>query len=79
MSLKSLVLCSDEKIVRVLRRVLGDLDIEVDTCGDSDAALRNSPGNDLRPSLPTAPIPEPSKSCEALGALHAISRRSQWR
>jgi len=40
MSLKSLVLCSDEKIVRVLRRVLGDLDIEVDLCGDSDAALR---------------------------------------
>jgi c-di-GMP-binding flagellar brake protein YcgR len=40
MSLKSLVLCSDEKIVRVLRRVLGDLDIEVDLCGTSDAALR---------------------------------------
>ena len=40
MSLKSLVLCSDEKIVRVLRRVLGDLDIEVDLCASSDAALR---------------------------------------
>jgi c-di-GMP-binding flagellar brake protein YcgR len=40
MSLKSLVLCSDEKIVRVLRRVLGDLDIDVDLCGTSDAALR---------------------------------------
>jgi c-di-GMP-binding flagellar brake protein YcgR len=40
MSLKSLVLCSDEKIVRVLRRVLGDLDIDVDLCGDSDSALR---------------------------------------
>jgi ActR/RegA family two-component response regulator len=40
MSLKSLVLCSDEKIVRVLRRVLGDLDIAVELCGDSDAALR---------------------------------------
>jgi c-di-GMP-binding flagellar brake protein YcgR len=33
-------LCSDEKIVRVLRRVLGDLDIEVDLCATADAALR---------------------------------------
>ncbi len=40
MSLKSLVLCADEKIVRVLRRVLGDLDIDVDLCSSSDAALR---------------------------------------
>src|SRR5262249_9081393 len=39
-SLKSLVLCSDEKIVRVLRRVLGDLDIEIDLCANADAALR---------------------------------------
>jgi c-di-GMP-binding flagellar brake protein YcgR len=40
MSLKALVLCSDEKIVRVLRRILGDLDIAVDLCSDSDSALR---------------------------------------
>jgi c-di-GMP-binding flagellar brake protein YcgR len=40
MGLKSLLLCSDEKIVRVLRRVLGDLDIEVDLCSNSDTALR---------------------------------------
>ncbi|HEY1679740.1 MAG TPA: PilZ domain-containing protein [Candidatus Sulfotelmatobacter sp.] len=40
MSLKSLVLCSDEKIVRVLRRVLGDLDIDLELCANSDAALR---------------------------------------
>ena len=40
MSLKSLVLCSDEKIVRVLRRVLGDLDIEMELCVGADAALR---------------------------------------
>ncbi|MGP0020669.1 MAG: PilZ domain-containing protein [Candidatus Sulfotelmatobacter sp.] len=39
MSLKSLVLCADEKIVRVLRRVLGDLDIAVELCEDSDSAL----------------------------------------
>lgn len=40
MTLKSLVLCSDEKIVRVLRRVLGDLEIEIELCTSSDAALR---------------------------------------
>jgi len=40
MRLKSLLLCSDEKIVRILRRVLGDLDIAVDLCADSDSALR---------------------------------------
>lgn len=40
MGLKALVLCSDEKIVRVLRRVLGDLDIEVELCPNADAALR---------------------------------------
>lgn len=40
MSLKSLVLCSDDKIVRILRRVLGDLEISVELCPDSDAALR---------------------------------------
>lgn len=40
MSLKTLLLCSDAKIVRVLRRVLGDLDIAVDLCADADSALR---------------------------------------
>jgi len=40
MALKSLLLCSDEKIVRVLRRVLGDLEIEVELCPNADAALR---------------------------------------
>jgi c-di-GMP-binding flagellar brake protein YcgR len=40
MSLKALVLCSDEKIVRVLRRTLGDLDISVELCLDADIALR---------------------------------------
>jgi c-di-GMP-binding flagellar brake protein YcgR len=40
MTLKSLVLCSDEKIVRVLRRTLGDLEIGVELCSDADSALR---------------------------------------
>jgi CheY-like chemotaxis protein len=40
MSLRSLVLCSDEKIVRVLRRVLSDLDIGIEHCTEADGAIR---------------------------------------
>lgn len=40
MGLRSLLLCSDEKIVRVLRRVLGDLEIDVELCPNSETALR---------------------------------------
>jgi len=40
MSLNALLLCSDEKIVRVLRRTLGDLEIAVELCHSADAALR---------------------------------------
>lgn len=40
MNLKSLLLCADEKIVRVLRRTLGELDIAVDVCGNAEEALR---------------------------------------
>jgi CheY-like chemotaxis protein len=39
MSLKSLVFCSDEKIVRVLRRVLSDLEISVDHCTNGESAI----------------------------------------
>jgi CheY-like chemotaxis protein len=39
MGLKSLVLCADEKIVRVLRRVLSDLEIGIEHCTDPDGAL----------------------------------------
>jgi CheY-like chemotaxis protein len=41
MNLKSLLLCSDEKIVRVLRRTLGDLDISVEHCTSAETALRH--------------------------------------
>jgi CheY-like chemotaxis protein len=41
MNLKSLLLCSDEKIVRILRRTLGDLEISVEHCAGSEVALRH--------------------------------------
>src|SRR5579872_1464409 len=41
MNLRSLLLCSDEKIVRVLRRTLGDMDISVEHCSSSEVALRH--------------------------------------
>ena len=37
MSLQALVLCSDDKIIRVLRRVLSDLEIGVELCTDADS------------------------------------------
>jgi len=40
MSLQALVLCSDDKILRVLRRVLSDLEIAVECCNDADSAIR---------------------------------------
>src|SRR5271156_545779 len=41
MKLKALLLSSDDKIVRVLRRTLGDLDIAVEHCTSSEVALRH--------------------------------------
>ncbi|MGD0793664.1 MAG: PilZ domain-containing protein [Terriglobales bacterium] len=38
--MKSLLLSSDEKTVRVLRRVLGDLEIDVEYCSAADDAIR---------------------------------------
>ena len=40
MSLNALVLCSDEKIVRVLRRVLSELEIGIQHCTEPDGAIR---------------------------------------
>jgi hypothetical protein len=40
MNLKSILLSSDEKTVRVLRRVLGDLEIDVEHCTSADHAIR---------------------------------------
>ncbi len=40
MGLTALILCSDEKIVRVVRRVLADLDIQAECCTEPSAALR---------------------------------------
>ena len=39
MSLQSLVFCSDEKIVRVLRRVLNELEIGAEYCAEAEAAV----------------------------------------
>ncbi len=40
MNLKSLLLSSDEKTIRILRRVLSDLEIAVEHCAQAEAALR---------------------------------------
>ena len=40
MNLKALLLSSDEKTVRILRRVLGDLEIDLEHCSTADDAIR---------------------------------------
>jgi len=40
MSLQLLLVCSEDKIVRVLRRVLSDLEIDVEICLDADSAVQ---------------------------------------
>jgi len=40
MNLNTLVLCSDDTIMRVLRRVLSDLEVGIETCADADSAVR---------------------------------------
>jgi len=40
MNLKSLLICSDEKTVRILRRVLSELEIAIEHCDKADAAIR---------------------------------------
>src|ERR1700730_12156889 len=40
MSLQCLVFSSDDKILRVLRRVLSDLEIGIEHCMDADSAIR---------------------------------------
>ena len=40
MNLQSLLVCSDERILRVLRRVLDELEIEVEHCADPTAATK---------------------------------------
>jgi DNA-binding response OmpR family regulator len=38
--LQSLLLCTDDKVVRVLRRVLSEMEIGVELCADADAAVQ---------------------------------------
>ena len=37
MNLQALLVCSDERILRVLRRVMDELEIEVEPCADPTA------------------------------------------
>jgi len=39
MSLQALVFCADEKVVRVLRRVLSELEIGLEVCADAESAI----------------------------------------
>ncbi len=40
MNLQSLIYCSDDKIVRILRRVLNDMEVGIEQCAEPDLAIR---------------------------------------
>lgn len=39
-ALQALLVCSDERVVRVMRRVLSEMDIEIDHCAEVDVAIQ---------------------------------------
>lgn len=66
MNLKSLLLSSDEKTVRILRRVLSDLEIGVEHCAAPDEALRR-----ITRSRFEAIIVDSASVADAAGVLRA--------
>jgi len=44
MNLQALVVCSDDKIIRALRRGLSDLEIAIESCSDAESAGRKLTG-----------------------------------
>ena len=79
MNLKSLLLCSDEKIGRVLRRTLGDLEIDVEHCTTAEAALRYLTRDRLRRSSWIVRVPAPPMFCAARERHPATNAPSRWR
>jgi DNA-binding response OmpR family regulator len=60
MNLQSLLLSSDEKTIRILRRVLSDLDISVEHCSDADDAIRRITRQRFEAIIVDAASPEAS-------------------
>jgi len=69
MSLTSLVVCGDAPAVQVLTRILRDLDIEVEYCGDVSSALQRAQSKPF-----DAVIVDCEEAAEALNLLLAIRR-----
>jgi CheY-like chemotaxis protein len=66
MNLKCLLVSSDEKTVRILRRVLSDLEIVVDHCENADAAIRKLTRQRFESIIVDCAIPD-----EGAGVLRA--------
>jgi DNA-binding response OmpR family regulator len=65
MSLNSLLVCSDDKTVRVLRRVLSDLEISVEHCVDTESAVHQLTRNRFEAVI---------VDCGSSGALNQVFR-----
>ena len=79
MNLKSLLLCADDKIGRVLRRTLGDLDIGVDHCTSAETALRHLTRDRFEAIIVDCAGPGAADVLRAARPHHAISGPLQWR
>src|ERR1700675_1638036 len=66
MNLKCLLVSSDEKTVRILRRVLSDLEILVEHCETTDAAIRKITRQRFESIIVDCAIPD-----EGAGVLRA--------
>jgi DNA-binding response OmpR family regulator len=58
--LQSLLLCGDDKVVRVLRRVLSEMEISVEHCSDPDSATQKLTRQRFEAVIVDCTIPEPA-------------------
>jgi len=74
MNLKCLLVSSDEKTVRILRRVLSDLEILVEHCDNSDNAIRKLTRQRFESIIVDCAIPDQSAILKAAKAAPANNR-----
>jgi DNA-binding response OmpR family regulator len=58
--LQSLLLCGDDKVIRVLRRVLSEMEISVEHCSDPDSATQKLTRQRFEAVIVDCTIPEPA-------------------
>ncbi len=76
MNLKSLLVSSDDKTVRVLRRVLSDLEIDVECCASVDDAIRRITRHRFEAIIVDASNAEEASSVFRAGKAAPVNKRA---